>query len=136
MVSGETESNQAFNGRMSRWERYFETWEQMSTNHHFFGVATSNFKETGIMIGGGMHSDFVRLLFLTGVTGLFCYLLFLLLIARKWIAMDIPDKFLLASVLCSLLLWSITTTPTLYAPLMYFVFPVISYSLLPKEKTL
>ncbi len=136
VVSGESESNQAFNGRMSRWEKYFETWEQMSPNHHFFGIVTSNFKETSIMIGGGMHSDYVRLLFLTGVTGVICYVMFLLLIARKWFILKIPEKFLVSSVIAAMLLWSITTTPTLYAPLLYFVFPIICFALLPKERIL
>jgi len=134
VVEGETESNQAFNGRMTRWEKYFETWEQMPAINHFTGIVTANFKETVVMIGGGMHSDYVRLLFLTGFVGVSFYVLFYLVVLRKWFFLDMPEKFLLSSTIAMMLLWSVTTVPTLYAPLLYIVFPILSFALLPKER--
>lgn len=134
VVSGETESNQAFNGRMTRWEKYFEVWEQMPLYTHFFGIVPANFKETTAMISGGMHSDYVRLLFLTGFAGIFFYVLFLLLVLRKWLDLLMPEKYLIAATVIAILLWSITTVPTLYAPLLYIVMPVFAYATLPKER--
>jgi len=134
VVEGETESNQAFNGRMTRWEKYFETWEQMPAINHFTGIVTANFKETVVMIGGGMHSDYVRLLFLTGFIGVGFYVIFYLGVLRKWFSLPMPEKFLLSSTVALMLLWSVTTVPTLYAPLLYIVFPILSYALLPRER--
>ena len=68
---------------MSRWERYFEIWEQMPMTNHFIGITTANFPETDNMIGAGMHSDYVRLLFLTGFIGVGSYVFFILAIARQ-----------------------------------------------------
>ena len=134
VVDGESESNQALNGRMSRWEKYFEIWETMPVVNHFTGVASANYPETDVMIGAGMHSDYVRLLFLTGFIGVFLYVMFILLSAQNYSQLMIPERFLLTSTIVSILLWSISTLPTLYAPLLYFVFPVFSYATLNKSK--
>jgi O-antigen ligase len=85
VVDGESESSQALNGRMSRWERYFEIWEQMPMSNHFIGITTANFPETDNMIGAGMHSDYVRLLFLTGFIGVGAYVFFILAVSHRCI---------------------------------------------------
>jgi len=133
VIDGESETNHAFNGRMSRWERYFEIWEQMPMTNHFIGVTTANFPETDNMIGAGMHSDYVRLLFLTGFVGVGAYVLFILAVASRYTQLRMPEKFLLAATVSALLLWSVSTIPTLYAPLIYFTYPVFAYALLPKK---
>lgn len=136
VVEGETDSDQAFNGRMTRWEKYFEIWEQMPPMNHFVGIATSNFKETIVMIGGGMHSDYVRQLFMTGFIGLFFYVFFLLAVLSRWTSLEMPEKYLISASSAMIILWSITTVPTLYAPLLYVVYPIYSFALLPKSKQL
>ncbi|MEP7263917.1 MAG: hypothetical protein ABI772_05455 [Bacteroidota bacterium] len=134
VADGETDDSHAFNGRMSRWERYFEVWEQMPAFNHFFGVASSNFDETIIMIGAGMHSDYVRLLFLTGFIGLAFYIIFLFAIGMHYFRLFMPEKFLLIGALASLILWSVSTIPLLYAPFLYITFPIFSYALLPANR--
>ena len=106
----------------------------MPVVNHFTGVASANYPETDVMIGAGMHSDYVRLLFLTGFIGVFLYVMFILLSAQNYSQLMIPERFLLTSTIVSILLWSISTLPTLYAPLLYFVFPVFSYATLNKSK--
>jgi hypothetical protein len=133
VVDGESESSQALNGRMSRWERYFEIWEQMPMSNHFIGITTANFPETDNMIGAGMHSDYVRLLFLTGFIGVGAYVFFILAVATRYSQLRMPEKFLLSATVVSILLWSVSTIPTLYAPLLYFTYPVFAYALLPKK---
>ncbi len=134
VADGEVDDSAAFNGRMSRWERYFEVWEQMPAINHFIGVATSNFDETVIMIGAGMHSDYVRLLFLTGFIGLTFYILFLLFVGMNYFRLNMPEKFLLLGAIASLMLWSVSTIPLLYAPFLYITFPIFSYALLPSNR--
>jgi hypothetical protein len=85
------------------------------------------------MIGAGMHSDYVRLLFLTGFIGVGSYVFFILAIGAKYSILKMAEKFLLSATVCSLLLWSVSTIPTLYAPLIYFTYPVFAYVLLPKK---
>jgi len=133
VLDGTTDSHHALNGRFSRWEKYFEIWEQMPMVNHFTGITTANFKETDNMIGAGMHSDYVRLLFLTGIIGLLSYLLFILFVSAKYNQLKIPEKFLLSSCSIALILWSVSTIPLLYAPFLYFIFPVFAYSILPKK---
>ena len=115
-------------------EKYFEIWEQMPVENHFIGITSANFPETDNMIGGGMHSDYVRLLFLTGFIGVGMYVLFILGMGTMYPILNIPEKFLLSSTVLAVLLWSVSTIPTLYAPLLYFVFPVFAYAQLPKSK--
>lgn len=134
VVEGETESDQAFNGRMTRWEKYFEIWEQMPAINHFTGIVSANFNETVIMIGAGMHSDYVRLLFFCGFIGLFFYVIFILSILFKWVALRMPEKFLLSGAVAAVMLWSVSTVPTLYAPLLYLIYPIFAYALLPKNR--
>ncbi len=134
VVEGESESDQAFNGRMTRWEKYFEIWQQMPPVNHFTGIVSANFKETIVMIGGGMHSDYIRLLFLTGFIGVFFYVMFLISSLSRWVKLAVPEKYLLAACIISIIMWSITTVPTLYAPLLYILYPIIAFALLPKEK--
>jgi hypothetical protein len=85
------------------------------------------------MISAGMHSDYVRLLFLTGFIGVGAYTLYFILINTAYFQLLIPEKFLLISTTGALLLWSVSTIPTLYAPWMYFMFPVVAYASLPKK---
>jgi hypothetical protein len=134
VAEGESDESAAFNGRMSRWERYFEVWEQMPAINHFIGVATSNFDETVIMIGAGMHSDYVRLLFLTGFIGVTFYIVFLLIVGMNYFRLNMPEKFLLIGSVGSLMLWSVSTIPLLYAPFLYITFPIFAYALLPSNR--
>ena len=123
------------NGRMTRWEKYFEVWEQMPPIHHFVGVSFSGFKEAPVMMSLGMHSDYVRNLFLTGIIGVLCYIVFLFSIVYKGFMMrDFGDKFLIISSAFMIIMYSLSTMPTLYAPFLYIVYCIWAYALLPKEK--
>jgi O-antigen ligase len=134
IAEGNASTDGALNGRMTRWEKYFEAWEQMPTINHFIGVPSSNHPWVDIMIGGGMHSDYVRLLFLTGIIGLSFYILFLLSIAINYFRFELPEKFLTLGMVVSILLWSVSTIPTMYAPVLYMVFSIFAYSVLPNNK--
>jgi hypothetical protein len=134
VAEGETESDQALNGRMTRWEKYFEIWEQMPPVNHFIGIASANFPETIIMIGAGMHSDYVRLLFLVGFIGLAFYILFILSVATNYFRLRMAEKYLLCATVAAILLWSVSTIPLLYAPLLYIAFPIFAYSVMPSSR--
>jgi hypothetical protein len=87
------------------------------------------------MMGLGMHSDYVRNLFFTGIIGILFYVIFLLGIAFKGFLMrDFGDKFLILSSAFMIIMYSLSTMPSLYAPLLYIIYCIWSYALLPKEK--
>lgn len=132
VLEGEAEIDRSFNGRMTRWRKYSNIWLDMPLVNNLIGVGSSDDENVPVMIGGGMHSDIVRMLFLGGVAGLLFYLLFLTSTLRSLRYMQLPERFIVLGVLGSILLYSVSTTPLLYAPFIYFAFPVLSYAALPK----
>lgn len=135
VVEGESDIKGLGNGRMTRWEKYFELWEQMPPIHHFVGVSFSGVQEAPIMMSLGMHSDYVRNLFFTGIIGVLFYVIFLLTMVYKGFFMrDFGDKFLVLTSAFMIILYSLTTMPTLYAPFVYIIYSIWSYALIPKEK--
>ena len=85
------------------------------------------------MISGGMHSDYVRLLFLSGLIGLIFYLIFLFSLLKRVLSMQMPERFLVMGAIGIVLLYSITTCPLNYAPFIYYIFPILAYASLPKN---
>ena len=147
VLKGEIDVERSFHGRTSRWKRYFTTWEKMPTFTQVFGVALYNFFESfeginfginyelkekiPIMVSGGMHSDYVRILFLSGILGLVLYLIFIFGLFWSCKRFDPVDRFLIIGAILVILLYSVTTNPHLYHPLLYFILPIFAYSLLP-----
>ena len=133
VISGESDIQYGLNGRVSRWERYFEVWDQMPVFAQIFGVSFSHFKEAPIMIGGGMHSDYVRMIFLSGVVGAVIYVFFLLTLIVNTRKMRKPERFLFLAIYSALTLYSVSTLPLLYLPFLNYVFPVLCFSMLPSK---
>lgn len=132
VIEGKSNIEASFNGRMSRWVKYFGIWTEMSIGSNLLGTPFSNDKVSSTMISGGMHSDFVRVIFLTGILGLLLYLSFLSLILKKGIGLPTPEKFLVISAIGSTILYSISATPLLYVPYLYYIIPIFCYAALPK----
>ncbi len=149
VLSGKAKIDRAFNGRMWRWRRYFRVWDQMPLYAKVFGVSFSVVEEkivlmdgnykTGfssvipIMISAGMHNDYIRILFLSGVAGLYFYLFFLFQIFKKRKYLNIEDQFLALASFVIVILYSTTTLPTTYPSLLYIVFSVFAYMTIPQK---
>ncbi|MFT6946119.1 MAG: O-antigen ligase [Vicingaceae bacterium] len=131
VIEGEKEIGRAFNGRASRWIYYFDVYSTMPVVSNVFGTPLSLEQDAKPMISGLMHNEYIRLLFLTGIAGLALFLLFLFGLFRKVWLMDRADRFLGLAVLGSFAIFSVTTTPLIYAPYLYFVIPVFAYMALP-----
>jgi len=134
VINGDTDIQYGMDGRISRWERYFEIWDKMPSFTHIFGVSFSHFKETTAMIGGGMHNDFIRLLFLTGYFGVVIYLVFLFLVFFRKKYFRPQERYLIMSAFIATFLYSISTLPTLYLAFMNYTFPIFCFALLPRKK--
>ncbi|MGB0390749.1 MAG: O-antigen ligase family protein [Salibacteraceae bacterium] len=132
VLDGSADVSRSFNGRMSRWIKYFDIWSEMSVTSNLLGAPISGNKKASVMISGGMHSDYVRVLFLSGIIGLSLYLLFLFNIIRRFTLVRAPEKFLIIGVVVTIALLSISTTPLLYVPFTYYIFPILAYVALPK----
>jgi len=149
IIEGEADIDRSFNGRMWRWKRYFRVWDQMPVYSKLFGVTFSYANDQIVimdrkyyngfskiipaMVSGRMHNDYIRVLFLSGIVGLFFYLQFIFTIFRKKNSNFIEDSFLATSSLSVLLLFSVTTIPLLYSPLIYLIFSIFAYLSLPKK---
>ena len=131
VIEGDAEVDRSFNGRMTRWRKYFELWGEMPGYTLVVGVAPSGFKEAPTMMGGGMHSDFVRILFFTGFGGLILYLMFLFMMFIKARWLNKHDRYLILVTLAALMLHSVSTTPFLYASYTFLLMIVFAYTLLP-----
>ena len=132
VIEGDAGIERSFNGRMTRWIKYFEIWTEMPLSSNLLGAPLSNEKEAPTMISGGMHSDFVRVLFLSGVIGFLLYLSFLMVIFKRGFGLPVPEKFLIISAVGATLLYSVSATPLLYVPYLYYILPIFSYAALPK----
>lgn len=134
-VSGDGELETLGNGRMTRWERYFEIWEKMPVSNHLFGVSFSGFQESSVMMSLGMHSDYIRNLFLTGIVGILFYCLFLVaMFIRSFSLRSFADKYLAMCSVLTVILYSLSTMPSLYAPFLYLLYCIYAFTLLPVEQ--
>jgi hypothetical protein len=134
VIGGDADIQYGLNGRVSRWQRYFAIWFGMGPVSQLFGVSFSGVKEASIMVGGGMHSDYVRILFLSGIVGLGVYLLFLIGVAFGWRKLQKPERFLYFTCMSSLAAYSVSTLPMIYLPFINYIFPIICFALLPKKR--
>lgn len=135
VIDGDGQIETLGNGRMTRWEKYFDIWEQMPMANHVFGVSFSGFPEAETMMSLGMHSDYVRNLFISGIIGVVFYVIFMFaLLFRGTTMRNFGDKFLVMTCVATVLLYSLSTMPTLYAPFLYLLYCVYAYAILPKER--
>ena len=134
VVNGDAEVDRAFNGRMYRWENYFAIWEDLPGYSHVIGIAFTGIKESPVMVSGGMHSDYVRNLFLGGFIGLALFLMFILLSLSRQSRFRVPERFLIISSVAVIALYSISTLPMTYLSLLNILFPIYAFAFLPKSK--
>lgn len=111
VYQGNIAKEKALNGRIVRWKRYFNKWDEMSSVNHFFGVGNSGSSLTKSMMSGGMHSDYVRFLFATGILGVISYIFFYLSLFFRSKGLQKPEQFILLSTIAVMMLYAITANP-------------------------
>ncbi len=134
VISGEKDVSYAFDGRMSRWQKYFEIWDRYPYISHIVGVGFSGEIEAIVMVGGGMHNDYVRILFLTGWIGLITYVVFFFFLVWRRKFLKVPERFLLLGSVSIFILYSVSAVPTLYGGIFSLCFPVYCFAVLPVKK--
>ncbi|MDX1420586.1 MAG: hypothetical protein R3181_11515, partial [Rubricoccaceae bacterium] len=135
VISGEKEVDAAFHGRMSRWQVYLDYWGTMPAAAKMFGAPLSGASEGTLnsMLLGGIHSDYLRVMFASGVVGMLLYLLFYGGVLLRALVARWAERYLIVAAVAVVLMYSITIVPTLYAPLMYFCLPIFAYAALPRR---
>jgi len=132
VYSGEEEVDRLLHGRVGRWRMMLEKFSSESVPVQFFGYPLK-LDYVYQFIGIGSHNDFIRILFATGILGLFLYLKFLFSVFRENQFLGTAQRFMLFATFAALLFYSISVTPTFYAPFMYFALSVFAYMALPEN---
>ena len=126
VYSGEQDADKLLHGRVGRWRNMLENFSAEGMHVQFFGYPLK-MQYVYHYIGSGSHNDFVRVLFTTGVVG---FVLYLILLYRFWSRRKLlppAQRYLLSVSFMAFLFYSISVTPTMYAPFMYFIMTVFAY---------
>lgn len=132
VYEGKKENERLLHGRVGRWKKMIEEYSEYSVPTQLFGMPL-NITDTYPYVGTGSHNDFVRILFYTGFLGLSVYILILINIFRRIKYLNSNDTFLTIGTFMVLFMYSISTCPTLYAPMLYIIYSVICFIALPKS---
>lgn len=126
VIEGSRDKAQMFHGRMSRWTNTWGTFLKSHTLNQYIGYPTTgNFSYS--LIGINPHNDFFRIIFFTGYIGFIFYILFLLINYRNIQKYYKTGQFIGLGNLLVLTIYSMTTLPTLYAPMLYPIMIIFAY---------
>lgn len=130
-LQGEKDQSKLLHGRMGRWERKWSTYSEMDIVAKLF--STNIDAPLANLISAGIHNDYLRILFTTGIIGFIFYLITLLLLFFKSLLVLAPEKYLIMSSISVLMLYSVSTTPTFYPIFMYAFLSIVAYFCLPLD---
>lgn len=133
VYEGQQDTDRLLHGRVGRWRSMLELFSSESVPVQFFGFPLK-FKYVFQFIGIGSHNDFIRMLFGTGIIGLTLYLNLLFRVWRRRLVLGLAQHYLLIATLLALIFYSVSVTPTFYAPFMYFALTIFAYVALPGNK--
>ena len=130
VIEGDRPESQLFHGRWTRWQIAFSYYEETNTISKIFGYNLS-LQYPYFNVGIAVHNDFLRLFFFLGIVGFLAYVIFLYLIFRKTSQMQFYHRYLVRGFLIILLIYSLTTLPTFYAPVLYILVSSWAFAALP-----
>ncbi|MBX2819505.1 MAG: hypothetical protein KTR29_07480 [Rhodothermaceae bacterium] len=134
VLEGEKDIDRAFHGRVWRWKMLTAYWMEKPLLDKMIGLSVSSMSIEYWMLGSGIHNDFMRIICVTGIIGFLFYVLFYLVLLQSSTQMKMEDQFLIQGGILIMLMYSVTTTPTLYSPLLYLIFSIFAFGALPKSK--
>lgn len=132
VVQGEEDTDKLLHGRVGRWGFMAEYYTQQNVFAQFFGFPYSFINDIRL-IGSGAHSDYARIIFITGYFGIAIYLSFLFGVYNRSKKYKAHFRFLVLGALSILMLYSISITPTYYPPFMYIIMSVFAFIAIPKK---
>ena len=128
VYDGDAKDEAALNGRVWIWKRYFAYWEDFSVLAQWLGSGLAQHEKSSVMMGGGMHNEYVRFFFSTGIIGILCFVSFLIYLIRKAFKIRVVElKYLMLGAILIIVLYGISSLPLLSSGLLtYFVMAVTS----------
>ncbi|WP_369997291.1 O-antigen ligase family protein [Winogradskyella sp.] len=128
VFEGGARETAALNGRVYLWKKYYAFWENFNVLGQWIGAGFAQHEKSNIMMGGGMHNDYVRLFFSTGIIGIVCYVSFLVYLIRNSIKIkQVEFRYLMLASVIVIIMYSISALPLLASgAMMYFLMAVIS----------
>lgn len=132
VYEGKKANERLLHGRVGRWKEMWEQFSNFPVGTQFFGMPTT-LENSYAEVSTGAHNDFVRILFFTGYFGVLLYIMILAMFFMRLKYLSAPQQFLAYGAISILILFSISTCPTLYAPMLYVIYPVICYVALPRS---
>jgi O-antigen ligase len=132
VYEGKKESGRLLHGRVGRWQGMLEEYSEFPVYAQLFGMPLV-LRETYAYISTGAHNDFIRILFYSGLIGLIFYLLIIFNVFRRVKFLGPENHFLALGAMTILLFYSISTCPTLYAPMLYVLFSILCFLALPEN---
>ena len=130
VYEGKKANERLLHGRVGRWKDMLEQYTNFPIAVQFVGMPAT-LKDSYAEVSTGAHNDFVRILFFTGYIGLVVYLLTFGFLFSRLKYLPPSTHFLALGTLAILILYSISTCPTLYAPMLYILYAVLGYLALP-----
>ncbi len=130
VYEGKKANERLLHGRVGRWKDMLEQYSNFPIAVQFVGMPAV-LKNSYAEVSTGAHNDFVRILFFTGYLGLLVYTLTFVFLFSRLKYLPPHTHFLALGTLAILILYSISTCPTLYAPMLYILYAVLSYLALP-----
>jgi hypothetical protein len=130
VINGERKESQLFHGRMYRWQYAWANFKESPIMAWVIGYSYST-SDPFFNIGIGIHDDYLRIFYFTGLLGLFLYLLFLFTLWKRRRYLFHNDRFLLSGALAMLILYSVSTTPSFYPNFLYVLFSIFAFVSLP-----
>ena len=133
VLDGEKDIERAFHGRVWRWKMLINYWLDKPFIDQALGLSVSALYVDYMMFGSAVHNDYMRIISVTGVLGFMLYAAYYVVLLVQSLKLSLEDQFLIQGSALIMLMYSVTTTPTLYLPLMYLVFSIYAYGALPRK---
>lgn len=130
VYEGEKESEALLHGRVGRWMIFLDEFSGSGVVSQFIGLP-AGMNNPYKFISKGAHNDYLRILMFTGYIGIATYLIFLGSIFMRSLKRQTETRFLGLGAFAIISMYSVSTTPSLYAPLLYVLIPVICYLAIP-----
>lgn len=134
VLDNEEKAGRIFHGRGYRWMRYVDDWKAAPMSAKLLGITVSDRAPDRAKLLSGTHNDYFRIGFASGLIGLVVYLFAIMLFGFAAFRKPRAERYLLLGAVAIVLLYSVTTTPTLYAPLMYLCLPVFAFGVITPDE--
>lgn len=122
ILMGERPVEQAFHGRVTRWEYYYGIIQSAGPQVWLLGIYADFeiYPEPGYVLVAP-HNDYLRIFVLAGVPGLLGYLVFLVSVLKNASKLDENRRFLKYALVAVVAIYSVSAIPTIYPALMTII---------------